>query len=150
MTSEWRALLEPSQRRSGRWSLRRRRATRRPAPATVVYRWDLDKTYLKSDFESLRKMMRVPFERAHDKIDEPGVVALIRALKTSARREQRAAFVYFISASPPQIGRAIREKLALETASSATASSSRTSSSISSAAAFVSCASRSASSSRSF
>src|SRR5258706_3916348 len=59
-------------------------------------------------------MMRVPFERAEDKIDEPGVVALIRALKTSARREGRAAFVYFISASPPQIGRAIREKLALD------------------------------------
>ncbi|HEY2387603.1 MAG TPA: hypothetical protein VGK30_11625 [Candidatus Binatia bacterium] len=94
-----------------RWS---RLLRPRPAPATVIYRWDLDKTYLKSDFESLRKMMRVPFERAEDKIDEPGVVALIRALKTSARREQRAAFVYFISASPPQIQRAIREKLALD------------------------------------
>lgn len=92
----------------------RRRRRPRPAPATVVYRWDLDKTYLKSDFESLRKMMRVPFERAQDKVDEPGVVALIRALKTSARQEQRAAFVYFISASPPQIGRAIREKLTLD------------------------------------
>ena len=56
--------------------------------AAHVFRWDLDKTYLKSDFESLRKMMRVPFERAEDKIDEPGVVALIRALKTSAREQQ--------------------------------------------------------------
>jgi hypothetical protein len=97
-----------------RWPRATRRARPRPAPATVVYRWDLDKTYLKSDFESLRKMMRVPFERAADKIDEPGVVALIRALKHSARVEQRAAFVHFISASPPQIGRAIREKLALD------------------------------------
>jgi hypothetical protein len=114
VTAGWSALLARWPRRSARWSLRPRRATRRPAPATVVYRWDLDKTYLKSDFESLRKMMRVPFERAGDKVDEPGVVALIRALKTSARREQRAAFVYFISASPPQIGRAIREKLALD------------------------------------
>jgi hypothetical protein len=59
-------------------------------------------------------MMRVPFERAQDKIDEPGVVALIRALKLSARQEGREAFIYFISASPPQIGRAIREKLALD------------------------------------
>src|SRR5439155_20005476 len=80
----------------------------RPAPATAIFRWDLDKTYLKSDFESLRKMMRVPFERARDKIDEPGVVALICALKASALRAQRTAFVYFISASPPQIGRPIR------------------------------------------
>jgi hypothetical protein len=93
---------------------RRRRAARQPGPATVIYRWDLDKTYLKSDFESLRKMMRVPFERAEDKVDEPGVVALIRALKVTARQEGRTALVYFISASPPQIGRAIREKLALD------------------------------------
>jgi len=84
------------------------------APPPVVYRWDLDKTYLKSDFESLRKMMRVPFERAEDKVDAPGVAALIRALRESAKAESRPAFVYFISASPPQIGRAIREKLALD------------------------------------
>jgi hypothetical protein len=92
-----------------------RRSQARTAPLTpVVYRWDLDKTYLKSDFESLRKMVRVPFERAEDKIDEPGVVALIRALKEHARAAGRTAFLYFISASPPQIGRAIREKFALD------------------------------------
>ena len=90
----------------------RRRAAAAPPP--VIYRWDLDKTYLKSDFESLTKMMRVPFERAEDKIDEPGVVALMRALRASARAEGRRIFVYFVSASPPQIGRAIREKLALD------------------------------------
>ena len=84
------------------------------APPSAIYRWDLDKTYLRSDFESLRKMVRVPFERAEDKVDEPGVVALIRALKASAREEGRTALVHFITASPPQIGRAIREKLALD------------------------------------
>jgi len=96
--------------------LSRRRPLMRPGlqTATVVYRWDLDKTYLKSDFESLRKMVRMTFERAADKVNEPGVVALIRALKQSARQEGRTALVYFISASPPQIGRAIREKLALD------------------------------------
>jgi hypothetical protein len=112
----WSGLLARWPRSGRRWSLAggARTVAPRPAPSAVIYRWDLDKTYLKSDFESLRKMMRVPFERAEDKIDEPGVVALIRALKTSARQEERAAFVYFISASPPQIGRAIREKLALD------------------------------------
>lgn len=95
----------------------RARRPRGPAAADVppvVYRWDLDKTYLKSDFESLRRMVRVPFERAEDKVDEPGVVALMRALRASARAENRRVFVYFVSASPPQIGRAIREKLALD------------------------------------
>jgi hypothetical protein len=101
---------------AGRWRklLPTRRPGLHPTPPAVVYRWDLDKTYLQSDFESLRKMMRVPFERAQDKVDEPGAVALLRSLKESARREERPAFVYFISASPPQIGRAIREKLALD------------------------------------
>jgi len=94
-----------------RW-YRRLRGRRGPAP--VIYRWDLDKTYLRSDFESLRKIVRVPFERAEDKIDEPGVVALIQALKRSARDADGQAFVYFISASPPQIGRAIRKKLDLD------------------------------------
>jgi hypothetical protein len=101
-----------------RWveALRARRPRRRAAVALapVIYRWDLDKTYLKSDFESLTKMMRVPFERAEDKIDEPGVVALMRALRAGARAEGRRSHVFFVSASPPQIGRAIREKLALD------------------------------------
>ena len=95
-----------------RWTDARARAAAAAPP--IVYRWDLDKTYLKSDFESLRKMMRVPFERAQDKIDAPGVAALIRALRESARAQSRPVFVHFISASPPQIGRAIREKLALD------------------------------------
>src|SRR5205814_303864 len=39
---------------------------------------------------------------------------LIRALKAAAERHGRKAFVYFVSASPPQIGAAIRKKLALD------------------------------------
>jgi hypothetical protein len=106
----------PAERAGWVDALRARRPRRRAAVALppVVYRWDLDKTYLKSDVESLTKMMRVPFERAEDKIDEPGVVALMRALRAGARAEGRRVLVYFVSASPPQIGRAIREKLALD------------------------------------
>lgn len=87
-----------------------------PAPslAPVVYRWDLDKTYLLSEFESLREMMRIPFERAEDKVAAPGVAALIRGLRTTALGRGRAPRVYFLSASPPQIGRAIRRKLDLD------------------------------------
>jgi hypothetical protein len=114
----WSSVLARWPGTNGSWARvvprRRQRVPRRPPPATIIYCWDLDKTYLKSDFESLRKMMRMPFERAEDKVDEPGVVALIRALKATARNEGRAALVYFISASPPQMGRAIRDKLALD------------------------------------
>ena len=80
----------------------------------VIYRWDLDKTYLLSEFESLREMMRIPFERAEDKIAAPGVAALIRGLRTAALGRGRGVRVYFLSASPPQIGRAIRRKLELD------------------------------------
>lgn len=82
--------------------------------APVVYRWDLDKTYLLSEFESLREMMRIPFERPEDKVAAPGVAALIRGLRTAALGRGRVVRVFFLSASPPQIGRAIRRKLELD------------------------------------
>src|SRR5438094_7129682 len=86
----------------------------RPALAPVVCRWDLDKTYLRSDFDSFRQLLRTAFERAEDKVDVPGVAELIKAIKKAAARHGRPALVYFISASPPQIGKAIRDKLALD------------------------------------
>lgn len=81
---------------------------------TRVFRWDLDKTYLVSDFESLRALLRFPFERAEDKVAIPGVVALIRGLRRSAQAANSRPFVYFVTASPPQIGTAIKEKLDLD------------------------------------
>lgn len=88
--------------------------TAEPRETPVVYRWDLDKTYLLSEFESLREMVKIPFERGEDKIAAPGVAALIRGLRTAALGRGRGVRVYFLSASPPQIGRAIRRKLELD------------------------------------
>jgi hypothetical protein len=88
------------------------RGRRRVRP--FVYRWDLDKTYLRTEFDTVRQLLRVPFERPEDKIDVPGVVELIRALKPCAAAAGRTARIYFLSASPPQIGKAIRAKLALD------------------------------------
>jgi hypothetical protein len=86
-----------------------------PGPShTVIFRWDLDKTYLKSEFESLRELVRIPFEKPEDKIAVPGVVLLIRGLREVATQAGRDVRVYFISASPPQIAKAIKEKLALD------------------------------------
>ncbi len=88
-----------------------------PPPASaapLLCRWDLDKTYLRSEFDSLRSLLRTAFERAEDKVEVPGVAELIRALKAAAERHGRKALVYFVSASPPQIGAAIRKKLALD------------------------------------
>jgi len=104
----------PARRRGpAAWFGAGRRAAAPPSER-VVFRWDLDKTYLLSEFESLREMMRIPFEKPEDKVAAPGVAALIRGLRESALGRGRAVRVYFLSASPPQIGRAIRRKLELD------------------------------------
>jgi hypothetical protein len=82
--------------------------------APVFLRWDLDKTYLVSQFESLRYLLRVPFQKAKDKVAVPGVAALIKGVRRTIERSRRPVAVYFLSASPPQIGTAIREKLELD------------------------------------
>jgi hypothetical protein len=97
--------------------LHRRRREREAPPAgarVIVHRWDLDKTYLRSEFGTIRELLRTAFERAEDKVDVPGVAELIRALKPAAARRGCRALVYFVSASPPQIGKAIRRKLDLD------------------------------------
>ncbi|MFQ5477012.1 MAG: hypothetical protein ACE5E4_00160 [Candidatus Binatia bacterium] len=83
-------------------------------PALTVCRWDLDKTYLVSHLESLRHLLKIPFEKATDKQAVPGVIELIRAMRRAALVRGERQQVYFISASPPQIGGAIKEKLLLD------------------------------------
>jgi hypothetical protein len=93
-----------------RRSMQRQRARLHP----IVFRWDLDKTYLKSEFDSLRQLVRVPFEKAQDKVAVPGVGPLIKGLRETATQAGREVRVHFMSASPPQIAKAIRQKLALD------------------------------------
>ncbi|MBC8293276.1 MAG: hypothetical protein H8E45_08945 [Proteobacteria bacterium] len=80
----------------------------------TVCRWDLDKTYLETSFESLRELIKVPFEKGSDKRAVPGVVELIRGMHRCSIEAGYRQQVFFISASPPQISRAIREKLRLD------------------------------------
>ncbi len=80
----------------------------------VTVRWDLDKTYLHTEFDSFRGLARIPFESAQDKVSAPGVAALIRGLRATARRRDITLRVLFLSASPPQLGKVILEKLAMD------------------------------------
>lgn len=59
-------------------------------------------------------MLRIPFERAQDKRAFPGVAALVKQLRRSSAERGATTSVNFVTASPPQIGRAIREKLYLD------------------------------------
>jgi hypothetical protein len=74
-----------------------------------VYRWDLDKTYLDTDFHSLRGLVRTATEPAHRKKALPGAATLLRAL--SHRKDAR---VTVVSGSPTQMRHVLREKLALD------------------------------------
>jgi hypothetical protein len=90
----------------------RRSATVPAAP--LLCRWDLDKTYLRSEFDTLRQLWRTARERGEDKVVVPGVTELMKGLRAAADRHGRGVGMYFISASPPQIGQAIRDKLRLD------------------------------------
>jgi hypothetical protein len=74
----------------------------------------LDKTYLKSEFDSLRDLVRVPFEKPEDKVAVPGVVPLIRGLREGATEAGREVQIFFMSASPSQLAKAIKQKLAID------------------------------------
>jgi hypothetical protein len=90
-----------------------RRKSEAPLPP-LLCRWDLDKTYLRSEFDTLRQLWRTARERGEDKVEVPGVPEVLKGLRAAADRRGRGLGIYFVSASPPQIGRAIRDKLALD------------------------------------
>lgn len=77
--------------------------------AHVIFTWDLDKTYLRSEFGSWRALVRAAFEKAEAKRSVPGAPALLREV---ARLE--GARVHFVSGSPRQMRRVIERKLRLD------------------------------------
>ena len=74
-----------------------------------VFRWDLDKTYLDTDFGSIRGLVRSATESAQAKQAVPGAAALVRAL--GERSEVRIAI---LSGSPTQLREVLEEKLKLD------------------------------------
>ncbi|HET6610856.1 MAG TPA: hypothetical protein VFG83_02655 [Kofleriaceae bacterium] len=79
------------------------------ARATHVFRWDLDKTYLRTEFDTWRDLLKSAFETARDKIAFPGAAALLRALRQSAQHR-----ICIISGSPTQMRKVLAAKLTLD------------------------------------
>jgi hypothetical protein len=73
-----------------------------------VFRWDLDKTYLRTEFDSLRDLAKSAIETAADKQAYPGATALLRALKQDGNR------ICIVSGSPTQMRQVLAAKLALD------------------------------------
>ena len=74
-----------------------------------VFRWDLDKTYLQTDFDSVRGLLRSALEPAQAKRNVPGSRALLRALG-----QRDGTRICIISGSPTQMREVLTEKLQLD------------------------------------
>lgn len=79
------------------------------AGSGVVYRWDLDKTYLRTEFDTLRDLVRTAFEPAAQKRTVPGAAVLLRELQATS-----PLGVYIVSGSPEQMRRVLEAKLRLD------------------------------------
>jgi len=77
-------------------------------PPKHVFRWDLDKTYLRTEFDSLKDLYKSALETAADKRAFPGATALLRALKQDGHR------ICIVSGSPTQMRQVLAAKLALD------------------------------------
>jgi len=77
-------------------------------PPKHVFRWDLDKTYLRTEFDSIKDLYKSALETAADKKAFPGATALLRALKQEDHR------ICIVSGSPTQMRQVLAAKLALD------------------------------------
>ena len=80
-----------------------------PPPPHHVYRWDLDKTYLKTEFDTFKQLLCSAFEGAEAKQSVPGAAALLRELRAGGKSR-----ICFISGSPRQMRRVLTQKLRLD------------------------------------
>jgi hypothetical protein len=78
------------------------------AGTSFVARWDLDKTYLRTDFDTLRDLVRTALERPDQKRTVPGAAALLRELGRAGVE------THILSGSPEQLRGRIVEKLKLD------------------------------------
>ncbi len=76
--------------------------------APFVTRWDLDKTYLRTEFDTLSDLLRTAMERPDQKRAVPGASALLGALGDTGAR------IHILSGSPRQLRSRLEEKLRLD------------------------------------
>jgi hypothetical protein len=79
-----------------------------PPRAPHIARWDLDKTYLRTDFDTVRDLVKTALERADQKRALPGASALMRELQAAGSE------IHILSGSPEQMRRRLAQKLALD------------------------------------
>jgi hypothetical protein len=73
-----------------------------------IARWDLDKTYLRTEFDSLRDLVKTALERPDQKRTNPGASTLLREMVRSGIR------VHILSGSPEQMRSRLEDKLRID------------------------------------
>ncbi len=80
-----------------------------PEKLVHVFRWDLDKTYLRTEFDSFRDLVKSALEEARDKQAYPGATALLRSLRQTPGHR-----ICIVSGSPTQMRKVLAAKLKLD------------------------------------
>lgn len=78
-------------------------------PPRHTFRWDLDKTYLRTEFDSIKDLAKSAIETAADKQAFPGATAMLRALS-----QEDGYRICIVSGSPTQMRQVLAAKLALD------------------------------------
>lgn len=73
-----------------------------------IARWDLDKTYLRTEFDTFRDVLRTALERPDEKRTNPGASTLLREMVRAG------VSVHILSGSPEQMRRRLEDKLRLD------------------------------------
>jgi hypothetical protein len=83
-------------------------AQREVQVTTHIARWDLDKTYLRTDFDTVRALVRTLFERAEAKQTHPGAATLLR------ETARAGVEVHILSGSPEPMRSSLERKLRMD------------------------------------
>lgn len=78
--------------------------------APHIFRWDLDKTYLRTEFDSVRDLVRTARLTAEERQNVPGSAALLRSIRQDDPDHQ----IFFISGSPSQMRAVLEQKFELD------------------------------------
>ncbi|HEY1957616.1 MAG TPA: hypothetical protein VGH28_18480 [Polyangiaceae bacterium] len=76
--------------------------------ARHIARWDLDKTYLRTEFDTIRDLVKTALERPDEKRTNPGASTLLREMVRAGTS------VHILSGSPEQMRKRLEDKLRLD------------------------------------
>ncbi len=79
-----------------------------PQLPRFVARWDLDKTYLRTEFDTPGDLIKTALERPDQKRSVPGAASVLRELGRSG------AYIHILSGSPRQMRGRLEEKLRID------------------------------------